>query len=551
MHSLTLAHYMTSRRVTSLLGHLGDMEDFGSSKAKCSDDDSACKSCEGESNPAISPLQRNPTSASPAAAVITQFRQPRIRNQSDYVQSLRNRHLQVYYLGELVVEPADHPAIKPSINAVGMTYEIPEAQAKSQLSGFAISRFLHITTSVEDVVLQSRMQRRLGQLTGTCFQRCVGMDALNALYKITYECDAKHQTKYHANLLAFIRLAHSENSVVGGAMTDGKGDRSKRPSDQPDLDVHLRVVERRVDGVVVRGVKTHQTGCVNSHHLIVMPGGAMIPKERDFAIAFHIPVTAKGITYVIGRQSCDLRAMEPEADIDLGNAQFGGQEAVVVFDNVFVPYENLVLDGQTDMCGPLVQAFTAYHRRSYICKAGLGDVLVGAAGSISVLNGTDKASHVKDKLIEMAHLNETIASCAVAASYASTQTAAGNFLPNVLMANVCKQNVTRFPYEIARLAQDLAGGLLVTLPSSKDFDNPLTGPMLRKYLAGPNPADMDKRRRVLRLIENMTLGRNAVGYLTESMHGAGSPQAQRVLIAQLHGLEDKIKLANALAGIKE
>jgi len=262
-------------------------------------------------------------------------------------------------------------------------------------------------------------------------------------------------------------------------------------------------------------------------------------------------VAAEGLLYVIGRQSCDLRAMEVGADIDLGNAKYGGQEAVVIFDNVFVPNTDIFLDGQTEFCSTLVERFTAYHRRSYICKAGLGDVLIGAAATVADYNGVEKASHVKDKITEMVHLNETLASCALAASFASTRTSSGNWLPDVLMANVCKHNVTRHVFEIARLAQDIAGGLLVTLPSHLDFNNPETGNLLRKYLAGAGgDKRTEERRRILRLIENMVLGRNSVGYLTESMHGAGSPQAQRIVIARLHNLDAKMKMAKILAGIK-
>src|SRR5687768_5165484 len=118
-----------------------------------------------------------------------------------------------------------------------------------------------------------------------------------------------------------------------------------------------------------------------------------------------------------------------------------------------------------------------------------------------------------------------------------------------MLANVCKQNVTRFPYEISRLAQDLAGGLMVTLPSDQDFKSEVTGPILQKYLKGRPGVSTDNRRRVLRLIENMTLGRNAVGYLTESMHGAGSPQAQRVQIQRMMDLDGKKALAQKLAGV--
>ena len=178
-------------------------------------------------------------------------------------------------------------------------------------------------------------------------------------------------------------------------------------------------------------------------------------------------------------------------------------------------------------------------------------MIIGAVALAADYNGVAGVSHVRDKLVEMAHLNETIYGAGIAASHESKQTAAGNFQPDDLLANVCKHNVTRFPYEIARLAQDLAGGLVATMPSEKDLENEETGPLLRKYLQGRAGVKVEDRMRVMRLIENMTLGRNAVGYLTESMHGAGSPQAQRIQIARQMDLETKKGLAKNLAGIKD
>jgi len=394
------------------------------------------------------------------------------------------------------------------------------------------------------------MQRRLGQLTGTCFQRCVGMDAINALFSVTYDCDRAHGATYHPRLKAFIRHAQDLNLVIGGAMTDPKGDRSKGPSDQADTDVFVHVAERRPDGLVLRGAKAHQTGCINSHWIVVMPTMRLEARDRDFAVVAAIPVEAPGLTYIYGRQSCDTRALEG-GSIDTGNAGFSGQEAMVVLEDVFVPWEHVFLDGETEFAAPLVERFTAYHRRSYVCKTGVGDVLIGAAASIADMNGVAGASHVRDKLVEMAHLNETIYGAGIASSHESKPTAAGNFQNDDLLANVCKHNVTRFPYEMARLAQDLAGGLVVTLPSEKDLRSPETGPMLDRLLKGRADVPTEHRVRMLRLIENMTLGRNAVGYLTESLHGAGSPQAQRIQIARQMGLDEKKGLARRLAGIRD
>ncbi len=163
----------------------------------------------------------------------------------------------------------------------------------------------------------------------------------------------------------------------------------------------------------------------------------------------------------------------------------------------------------------------------------------------------EKASHIRDKLVEMTHLNETIYGTGIAASYESFATEAGNYEPDAMLTNVTKHNVTRFPYEIGRLAQDLAGGAVATMPSQQDFDHEEIGPLLEKYLRGRDDIPTEARVRILRLIENMTMGRNAVGYLTESLHGAGSPQAQRVQITRHMDVEAKKDLARRIAQIDE
>jgi 4-hydroxybutyryl-CoA dehydratase/vinylacetyl-CoA-Delta-isomerase len=445
--------------------------------------------------------------------------------------------------------------IRPSINAMAATYDLaaedPElATAWSPFVEGPVNRFTHITRSAEDVVMQNRMQRRLGQLTGTCFQRCVGMDAFNSLYSVTHEIDAAHGTDYHGRLVEFIRRVQRRNQVVGGAMTDPKGDRSRGPSGQEDPDLYLRISERRDDGVVVRGAKAHQTGCVNSHWIIVMPTIRLRPEDEDYAISAAIPVTDPGLTFIYGRQSCDTRALEG-GTIDVGNANYSGQEALIVIDDVFVPWERVFLCGETEFVAPLVERFTAYHRRSYVCKSGVGDVLIGAAATAADYNGVPAVSHIRDKLVEMSHLNETIYGAGIAASHESFETSAGNYQADDMLANVCKHNVTRFPYELARLAEDIAGGLLATCPSEKDLKSPEVGPILEKYLKGRADVPTENRVRMLRLIENMTHGRNSVGYLTESLHGAGSPQAQRIQIARQMDIETKKKLAKRLAGIPE
>ena len=478
-----------------------------------------------------------------------------IRTGAEYIESLRGRKLKVLLLGNEIQEPVDHPVIRPSINAVAETYDLAVreedlATAKSSITGKRVNRFLHIAESAEDLVMQNRMQRKLGQNTGTCFQRCVGMDALNALHSTTYEIDEKHNTPYHKRFLDFVGMVQESNEVIGGAMTDTKGDRSKSPSEQTDPDQFTHVVHTDEKGVYVTGAKAHQTGCINSHWIIIMPTMRLAAEDRDYAIVGAFPVDAPGVTYVYGRQSCDTRSME-EGDIDAGNAEFGGQEAIILLDKVFIPWERVFMHGEWEFASMLVERFTCYHRRSYVCKTGVGDVLIGAAATVADYNGVPKVSHIRDKLVEMNHLNESIFGCGMASSFMAHPMKSGVYLNDDMLAQVCKHNVTRYPYEIARRAQDIAGGLMVTLPSESDFRHPEVGPLLRKYLAGRKGVDVEHRMRILRLIENMTLGRNAVGYLTESMHGAGSPQAQRIQMQRQMQLTYKKNLAKKLAGIDD
>lgn len=475
----------------------------------------------------------------------------------EFVESMRNMNLNIYMFGEKIENPIDHPILRPSLNSVKATYDLAQMPEYEDLmtvtldDGRKINRFANIHRSTDDLIKKVKMQRLCGQKTAACFQRCVGMDAFNAEWSTTYEIDQKYGTHYHDNFKKYLRMVQDKDLTVDGAMTDPKGDRGLAPHEQPDLDLYLRVVERRDDGIVVRGAKAHQTGIINSQEVIVMPTVAMGPDDKDFAVSFAVPTDAEGITMIIGRQSCDTRKLE-DSQMDVGNSEFGGVEALVVFDDVFVPNDRIFLDGEFEFAGMLVERFAGYHRQSYGgCKVGVGDVLIGAAALAADYNGVPKASHIKDKLIEMTHLNETLYCCGIACSAEGTPTESGNYIIDLLLANVCKQNVTRFPYEIARLAEDIAGGLMVTAPSEKDLNNPEIGGYVRKYLKGIEGVSTENRLRILRLIENLTLGTAAVGYRTESMHGAGSPQAQRIMISRQGNIGRKKELAKAIAKIKE
>lgn len=475
----------------------------------------------------------------------------------EYEDSLRKLDLKVFLFGQRVENIVDDPVIRPSMNAVKLTYDLahqPEYEdlmtATSHITGKKINRFTHIHQNTTDLVKKSKMGRLLGSLTGCCFQRCVGMDAINALSITTFNIDEKYQTGYYKRFLQYLEYVQEQDLVCDGAMTDPKGDRGLPPSRQPDPDAFLHVIAENDDGIVVRGAKAHQTGAVNSHEIIVMPTIAMREDDQDYAVSFALPADAEGITYIYGRQSCDMRKLE-DGMIDRGNQHYGGHEALVVFDDVFVPWDRVFMCREHEFAGELVEHFASYHRQSYACKAGVGDVLIGATQLAADYNGAAKASHVKDKIIEMNHLNETLFCGSLACAGEGGAKPSGTYCVNALLANVSKQNVTRFPYEIARLAQDIAGGLMVTCPSEQDLRNPETGKWMEKYYKTKTDVPTENRIRILRLIENLTLGTAAVGYLTESMHGAGSPQAQRIMISRLVNMEAKKKVAKKLCGIDQ
>ena len=480
-----------------------------------------------------------------------------LKKGKEYIASLRSLGLEAHVLGKKTKDLPDHPLVIPSVQAVAATYDCAYGdetrdlfRVRSSLSGEEINRFTHLHQSVDDLVKKVMMQRHCGNITACCFQRCVGLDAANAVFSVTYECDQEHGTNYHECFRDYWTRIQLEDLVVDGAMTDPKGDRGKRPKDQSDPDLFLRVVERKKNGVVVRGAKLHQTGMINSHEIIVMPTTNLIPGEEEWAICFAIPTNTIGIKHVYGRQASDTRKLEETSRLDVGNPTFGGQEIMTVFEDVFVPEKRIFLNGEVDQSGKLVERFAAYHRQSYGgCKVGVGDVLIGATALIARMNGVEGASHIREKIVEMIHLNETMFACGIACSALGHQTKAGNYEVNMLLANVCKLNVTRFPFELARMATDIAGGLLGTMPSAKDIDDPITGPYIKKYLAAAKGVDAVDRMKVLRLIENIVVGAGAVAYLIESIHGAGSPMAQRIMIGRQGEIEDKIKRVKGLLDI--
>ncbi len=478
----------------------------------------------------------------------------KINSASKYLNSLRELSPVIYYKGKRIKDVTVHPATAPHARAAAMTYSLANskefrglATATSHLTGKTISRFTHVHQNVEDLIKKVKLLRVLGQKTGTCFQRCVGFDGINAVYSVTYEIDQKFGTSYFERFKQWLIRIQNENLMVVGAMTDPKGDRSKGPADQPDPDQYVHIVARRDGGIVIRGAKLHMTGSVNSHEILVMPTTAMDERSKDYAVVCAVPIDAPGVTLIFGRQASDDRRDQRER-IDVGKPSFGavGGEAVIVFEDVFIPEHHVFMDGETEFTSPLVYRFAAHHRANYgACKTGLMDVLTGAVSYLTQAQGTDKGSHIRDKITEMIHLSETLYSSSIACSAEGWPTPSGAFMVDTMLANVCKHNVTRFHFEVARLALDMAGGFIATLPSQYDLESENVGHWVRKYFSGVKGIPTAHRIKIGRLIEAMTGGTA----LVESMHGAGSPQAQRIMIFREGELDKKISLAKRLIGI--
>lgn len=472
----------------------------------------------------------------------------------EYMDALKKLKPVVYFKGEKIESVVGHPLIQPHINSAAMTYDMAHdpmyedlLTCTSHLTGKKINRFTHIHQSTEDLVKKIKMLRAIAQKTGSCFQRCVGFDAMNAIYATTYDMDAANGTDYHKRFVEYLKYVQENDLMIAGAMTDPKGDRGCSPGKQEDPDMFVHVVAKDEKGITIRGAKMHMTGMVNSFEMLIMPTTALKEEDADYAVACAVPVDAEGVIHIFGRQTNDERKWDC---MDQGNAVYGvvGGECLTVLNDVFVPWDKVFMCGETAFAGTLVERFASYHRQNYGgCKTGVSDIIIGAAATIAEYNGAGKASHIKDKLVEMIHLTETLYCCSIACSCEGHELPCGSYFVDTLLANVDKQNVTRFIYEICRLSHDISGGFIATMPSEQDFNDPVVGEYVQKYLKGAKGVPVENRYRIARLIENMTGGTA----LVESMHGAGSPQAQRVMLARQANLEMKKKMAQRLAGIKE
>lgn len=474
-----------------------------------------------------------------------------LMTKAEYIESLRRLRPEVYMFGRRVENVVDNPRLRAGIEATAATYELAEMPeyrdlvvTQSPLIQEPVNRFNNPPASREDLVARVKINRILGRRVGTCFQRCTGMDCLCALAIVTHQVDQKYGSEYHRRFLEFLKHMQLHDLTANAGVTDVKGDRSLPPKDQPDPDLYLRVVEKRSEGIVVRGAKAHQTGSLSSHEIIVLPTRALRPGEEQFAVAFALPSDTKGIIHVVGRSSLDVRELE---GCDCGNRLYGKYCPTVIFDDVLVPWERVFLCGEVEFAQELVMRFSAFHRQSHGgCKAGKIDCMVGAALIMMDYNGTAKAGHHKQKVIDMIHRAETLYGCSLAASYEGRREDGGTWFIDPVLANASKLHEGKEMAEVGRLLIDIAGGFVADLPSDRDLEHPRVGPLLRKYLAGARGVEVERRIRIFRLVEKLTM---ESADIISDIHGGGSPEAHRITILRESDLDSRKQAALRLAGL--
>lgn len=475
-----------------------------------------------------------------------------LKTKEEYIESIRALKPTAYMFGEHITNVVDNPRIRAGIEATAATYELanmPENKelmvTVSPLINEPVSRFTLPPSSVEDLVARVKVNRKVANYVGTCHQRCTGLDCLSTLAIVTYDIDKKYGTSYNKNYIEFLKHMQKNDLTGNAGVTDVKGDRSLNPHEQVDKDMFLRVVEKRDDGIVVRGAKAHQTGSLSSHEIIVIPTRAMSKADKDYSVSFAIPSDTKGLIHVVGRSTLDMRELD---GCDIGNVYYSKYCPTLIFDDVFVPWERVFMCGETEFASEMVIKFSSFHRQSHGgCKSGKIDCMIGAALTMMDYNGTTKAGHLKQKVIDMIHRAETLYGCCLASSYEGKEQPSGNYFIDTVLANASKIHEGKEMAEATRLMIDACGGFVADLPSDRDFENPEIGALLKKYLKGVDSVPVENRIKMYRLAEKLAL--ESADTISD-IHGGGSPEAHRVTIFRETDIESKKKAAKRLAGIK-
>jgi 4-hydroxybutyryl-CoA dehydratase/vinylacetyl-CoA-Delta-isomerase len=468
---------------------------------------------------------------------------------AQYRESLRPLRPRVFVNGRAVPSVADDPQLAPGIAAIGVAYDYALdgrhaaiAKATQHTSGHEVNRFVHINRTTSDLLAKLEFTRLVCQETG-CAMRYLVMDGFNALFQATRRVDDDTGGDYHPRFVAFMHEVQDGDLTYAIAMTDAKGDRSLRPSQQPVPDSYVRVVERRADGIVVSGTKAIVTSAPYVHGLLVLPGRAMTAEDGDFALSFAVPLDAKGLT-IVARPAG--RPGETRATF---SSRYGQSTGLCLFDRVFVPWDRVFLCGEWQHAEFLTKSYATHHRHTCIgARAGFGDLLIGAGALMVEANGLclKRNGHLRNTMVDLIKTVEGFYACGVAASVYGVADPAGNIEPEPVYANIGKLLLATQIYEMHRLAHEVSGGLVVTLPGPEEDHNPETAADLARVLQANPAVPYAQRANVARFIEDLTAS-DAAGWMsTISLHGGGSPEAMRREIHRRYPVAERQALVQRL-----
>ena len=468
---------------------------------------------------------------------------------ADYRESLRAYRPRVFVNGAAVRSVADEPLLRPGIDAVGITYDfaqkaehLPLMTARQGTSGKIVNRMLHIDETSGDLLAKLEAVRLVCRTSG-CAQRYLTHDAFNGIFQATKRADAAHGTDYHGRFVSYMHEAQDRDLTLGVAMTDAKGDRSRRPGQQANPDVYVHIKERRPDGIVIRGTKAIVTGAPYMHEFLVMPCRTHTPEDAHFSVCCAVPVDAEGVTIV------SRPAGRPGEAAAKFSAKYGQSTGVVIFDDVFVPHERVFLAGETEEGGFLTTSYATHHRHSCIgARAGFGDLLIGAGALMIEANGLDpdRHGHIRDAMVELIAITEGFFACGVASSVYCTKDPAGSVMPDAVFSNIGKLLLATKIYDMHRLAHYVSGGLIVALPGPDEDHNPDTQASLAAVLGGRPDIPMEQRMEVARLVEDLTVSHQGGWYSLISLHGGGSPEAMKREIWRNYPVVEKVELVEQL-----
>jgi 4-hydroxybutyryl-CoA dehydratase / vinylacetyl-CoA-Delta-isomerase len=466
-----------------------------------------------------------------------------------YRESLRAYSPLVFVNGQRVESVADEPLLAPGINGVGVTYDFahrPEHQAimtaRQGTSGKIVNRMLHINETSTDLLYKLEAVRLVCKVSG-CAQRYLTHDALNGLFQATKRTDDNHGTDYSQRFLNYLHDVQDRDLTLGVAMTDAKGDRSKRPGQQSNPDVYVHIKERRSDGIVIRGTKAIVTGAPYMHEFLVMPCRTHTKEDVDFAVCCAVPVDAPGVT-IVARP-----AGRPGEAAAKFSAKYGQSTGVVIFDDVFVPHDRVFLAGEYEEGGFLTTSYATHHRHSCIgARAGFGDLLIGAGALMIEANGLDpdRHGHVREQMVDLITITESFYACGVAASVYCTKDPAGSVMPDAVFSNIGKLLLATKIYDMHKIAHYVSGGLIVALPGPDEDHNPETAASLSAVLGGRPDIPIEQRMEVARFIEDLTVSHQGGWYSLISLHGGGSPEAMKREIWRNYPVMEKIELVESL-----